>query len=342
MLMGYLPPENALDEFEDELNTKGAGQKYNWPLLNNIVQFDEGDCIYVLAEEKIGKSKTCMNMLEYMVDKYEEDGVFICLEMTRAKLARMWVSHKAGMSDNIPKSPEEAANLSKNFKDAIPGLKELVANSEGQIYFSNPKYQTSDDVIKVILDCIKRYGVKWIVLDNLQRLCDTTIGTKNRTQYLSELSKRISQICKDYNVQIILVLQPNRISENKLTGVHNVDGASQVAKDCDVMLILERHRVGEIDKETFDKGGFIQTDSTFGPEMLITAGLSRYSAGGATTVYFDGATSTVYALTEGKIKAMKEQATGNVGYAAQAAAINLPLQALQEATSDWKNDDVKI
>lgn len=326
---------NALDEFEDELNTKGASQKYTWPILRNefgpIVQFDEGDCVHILAEEKVGKSKFAMNMLEYMVDTYKEDGVFICLEMTRAKQARMWVSHKAGIPDNLPKDTGEAELLTNSFKAAIPNLKEFINNRDGDLYFCYPKYQTADDVIKIVLDCIKRYGVKWIVLDNLQRLCDTTIGSKNRTQYLSELSKRLSQICKDYNVQIIVILQPNRVGESKLTGVHNVDGASQVAKDCDAMLILNRHRIGEVDKGTFDTGAFIQSDSTFGPEMLVTAGLSRYSAGGTTTVYFDGATSTVYPLTEGKIKAMNTKATSNVGYENQAASKNLVLETLKGA-----------
>ena len=322
---------NALDEFEDELNTKGASQKYSWPLLSNemgpIVQFDEGDCIMVLAEEKIGKSRFALNMLEYMVDTYKEDGVFICLEMTRAKQARMWISHKAGIPDNLPTTPEEATALTNTFKNALPALKEYVGNREGNLYFSYPKYQTAEDVIKVVLDCIKRYGVKWIVLDNLQRLCDTTIGSKNRTQHLSELSKKLSQICKDYNVQIIIVLQPNRVSETKLTDVRNVDGASQIAKDCDCMLILNRHKVGEIEKSTFENGDFIQSNSTFGPEMLITAGLSRYSAGGSTTVYFDGATSTVYQLTTGKIKAMQQ---------ANQAKANGVLAQLSEAVGEDK------
>lgn len=338
---------NALGEFEDELDSKGAVQKYNWPLLRNefgpIVQFDEGDCIHILAEEKVGKSKFAMNMLEYMVDTYKEDGIFICLEMTRAKQARMWVSHKAGIPDNLPNNAEEAKALTESFKSALPGLKEFVSAREGDLYFCYPKYQTVDDVIKVILDSIKRYGVKWIVLDNLQLLCDTTNkNDKNRTQYLSELSKRLAQICKEYNVQIIVVLQPNRVGEGKLTSVRNVDGASHVAKDCDAMLILNRHRVGEIDKSTFDTGAFIQTNATFGPEMLVTAGLSRYSAGGATTVYFDGATSTVYPLTEGKIKAMNKAATANVGYENQAANKNIPLASLQEALQPWQNVDGAI
>jgi hypothetical protein len=158
-------------------------------------------------------------------------------------------------------------------------------------------------------------------------LCDTTIGSKNRTQHLSELSKKLSQICKDYNVQIIIVLQPNRVSETKLTDVRNVDGASQIAKDCDCMLILNRHKVGEIEKSTFENGDFIQSNSTFGPEMLITAGLSRYSAGGSTTVYFDGATSTVYQLTTGKIKAMQQ---------ANQAKANGVLAQLSEAVGEDK------
>jgi replicative DNA helicase len=287
-------------------------------------------------------SKFAMNMLEYMVDTYKEDGVFICLEMTRAKQARMWVSHKAGIPDNLPKDAQEAEALTNSFKQALPNLKEFVSSRDGDLYFCYPKYQTADDVIKIVLDCIKRYGVKWIVLDNLQRLCDTTIGSRNRTQYLSELSKKLSQICKDFNVQIIIILQPNRVGESKLTGVHNVDGASQVAKDCDAMLILNRHRIGEVDKGTFDTGAFIQSDSTFGPEMLVTAGLSRYSAGGTTTVYFDGATSTVYQLTEGKIKAMNTKATANVGYENQAANKNLALDALKDATAPWASIEGNI
>jgi len=332
-----------------------ASKRINFPKLTfksiKYVGKRECTCISVSHPSKLyvtndfivtHNSKFCMNLLEYMVDHYGEDGVFICLEMTRAKLARMWVSHKAGIPDNIPATPEEAQILTGAFKTAIPALKELVANREGNMYFCYPKYQTADDVIKVILDCIRRYGVKWIVLDNLQRLCDTTIGKRNRTEYLSELSKRISQICKDYNVQIILILQPHRVSESKLTSVRNVDGASQVAKDCDVMLILNRHRIGDVDKETFEKGGFIQTNATFAPEMLVEAGLTRYSSGGSTTLYFDGATSTVYALTEGKIKAMNDNATANVGYEKQAANMNIPLETLANAIQPWQSLDGNI
>lgn len=311
---GVSATSDAIDEFVDELDGKGAGAKYTWPLIADIIQFDEGDVIDILAPEKIGKTNLGMNMLEYMVDTYHEDAVIICTEMTRAKLARRWISHKAQIPDNPPKTDDEKEMLTWQFKQAIPQVKDIAANREGNLYLCYPKYKSMDDIYKLIIDCIRRYGVKWVMIDNLQRLCDTTIGSRNRTQWLSEISKNLSQIAKDYNIQMVRILQPHRIGPDKMANSDSVDGASQVGKDCDCMLIANRNRIGEIDKETFKKGGYIKVDGIFGPEMLITCGLSRYSAGGSTTVYYDGATSTVHKLNEGKIKSMEALAQFGQGY----------------------------
>jgi replicative DNA helicase len=280
-----------------------------------------------------------LNLIEYMVDTYGDDGIIICGEMTRAKLARKWVCHKAGIADNLPKTPEEAAALTALFKDAIPSVKEMAANRPGTLYLCYPKYSTMDDIYKLMIDCIRRYGVKWIMLDNLQRFCDMTKGNRNRTEWLSEISKRTSQIAKDYNTQLIRILQPHRVGENHLTSVSSVDGASQIAKDCDGMLILNRNRVGGVDKNTFQSGAFVESNVTFSPETLVTCAISRYSAGGETQVWCDGATSTFSKLSEGKIKSMMNTGTGVLKGAAEAN--KMPLDALKEATN-WENVDGDI
>ena len=339
---GVARATDALDEFTEELDGKGAGQKYVWPLISNIVQFDEGDCIDILSEEKRGKTTIGMNLLEYMVDTYEEDGIIICGEMTRAKLARKWVSHKAQIADNLPKNAEEAVQLTQLFKAAIPGVKHLAANRPGNLYLCYPKFQTMDDIYKLIIDCIRRYGVKWIMLDNIQRFCDITIGSKNRTQWLSEISKRTSQIGKDYNVQMVRILQPNRVGDNKLTAITNVDGASQIAKDCDCTLILNRNSIGGVSKETFAAGAYSQSNVTFSPETLITCPISRYSAGGETTVWFDGATSTFSQLNEGKIKAMQAPMGNGLLKEANLENEQMPLDAIKAASGNWQNVDGDI
>ena len=199
-----------------------------------------------------------------------------------------------------------------------------------------------DDIYKLIIDCIRRYGVKWIMLDNIQRFCDITIGSKNRTQWLSEISKRTSQIGKDYNVQMVRILQPNRVGDNKLTAITNVDGASQIAKDCDCTLILNRNSIGGVSKETFAAGAYSQSNVTFSPETLITCPISRYSAGGETTVWFDGATSTFSQLNEGKIKAMQAPMGNGLLKEANLENEQMPLDAIKAASGNWQNVDGDI
>lgn len=343
---GVSSAADALDEFAEELEGKGAGQKYVWPLISEIVQFDDGDCIDILAEEKIGKTTFGMNLIEYMVDTYGDDGIIICAEMTKAKLARKWVSHKAQIADNLPKTPEEGIQLTQLFKLAIPDVKKMAANRQGTLYLCCPKFTTMDDIYKLIIDCIRRYGVKWIMLDNIQRFCDLTIGNKNRTQWLSEISKRTSQIGKDYSVQMVRILQPNRVAENKLTAIQNTDGASHIAKDCDCTLILNRNRVGGINKETFAAGGYVESHVTYSPEMLVTCAISRYSAGGETQVWYDGATSTIAKLNEGKIKSMMAITAGGgvMKQASTAIGTTMPLDALKAAVgqSDEQDGDIPV
>ncbi len=283
-----------------------------------------------------------MNLLEYMVDTYGDDGIIICAEMTRAKLARGWVSHKAQVPDNLPKTPEEAAQLTQSFKDAIPGVKAMAANRDGTLYLCYPKYSTMDDIYKLMIDCIRRYGVKWIMLDNIQRFCDITKGSKNRTEWLSEISKRTSQIGKDYGVQLVRILQPNRVGDQKLTTIQNVDGASQIAKDCDCALILNRSRVGGVSKQTFDSGAHVESNITFSPETLVTCAISRYSAGGETTLWFDGATSTFSKLNEGKVKSMIAKTNNGVMSAAGTLDKPAPLAALKEAIEPIPDEDITI
>lgn len=335
---GVSSTKDSVEEFYEELLGKGSiEQKYKtqWPSLNKHVGFDEGDVIDILAPEKIGKTTFGMNIMEHMVDTYGEDGVIICLEMTRSKLARKWICHKAGIADNNPQTPEEAKVLLAKFMAAKQPIQHLAANRDGDLYFCYPKYKTVDDIYNLIRDIIRRYGVKWIMFDNIQRLCDTTLGSKNRTQHLSEISKVTSQIAKDYGVQMIRILQPNRIMNGKMVTTDNVDGSSQIAKDCDCMITLHRERIGELDKDTFSSVGYVEQAQAFDDKMLTNIGLSRYSSGGYTTLLMDGARSTVNEFSLDQIASVQTEINKDKGFAASlkeavASQVTTPQQTAED------------
>lgn len=335
---GVTSGTDALSEFEDDLNNKGAVAKYEfpWESVNKYLRIDEADRIDILAEEKVGKTTFVMNIMEYVVDRYGEDGVFINLDMTRAKMARKWVSHIAQVADDIPQSPEEAESLKQEFLKGIVTVRKKAVERTGDLYFCSPKYSSVEDIYKLIVDIIRRYGVKWIAFDNLQRFADTT-KYSNRAEHMSQISKMLSQIQKDYGVQLLLILQPHRVQKGQIVGIHNIDGSSQVAKDCDGTITLHRNRIGIETTAEFELGNYISEEAaTFGDDMLVTIGLSRYSGGGRTTLHYNGATSTVLEKTMGQIQKMQAQANKNIGYDNQLKALNMAVASspTPETTGD--------
>ena len=299
---GVASAPNSMQELLDEIRGKHSIEgKYRTQFadVNKLVTFDPGDVIDIIAEEKIGKSTFAMNLLDHMVTTYGEDGIFICAEMTRAKLARKYVCYKAQIADNIPKTPEESDVLLHEFLEKIPLVQQMAADSPGELYFCAPRYKTEQDIYQLIRDVIRRYGVKWIVIDNLQLIIDTTPSANkmNRTERMSSFSKMLAQFAKEFGVQIIRILQPHRVMEGQIATSRNNDGSSQVAKDCDCNIAIHRDRIGSTKIDDVDKTEGTIIAESFADKALISVGLSRYSSGGRAWLIFDGARSTFKSYT---------------------------------------------
>ena len=311
---GVTSSKDALEQLEDELNGKeDLAPTYvsQWPELNRLVGFEDGDVIDIVAPEKVGKTTFGLNLIENMVSKYGEDGLVVCLEMTQARLARKWVSMVTGFDDQLQVPGSEEAKAKKTELLACIGqARELQAGRAGDLYFAYPlMVKEPADVFKLIVDCIRRYGVKWVMFDNLQRLCDDTLKNQaHRTVHLSQISKGFAKLAKDYHIKLIRILQPKRIDKGSVITTNDVDGSSQVAKDCDCMMTLWRNSTAEVKQSMYQAdAGVPEEEASFEPTMWVNMGLSRYSGGGRCKLYFDGGRSQVknHEETVKKIDAQK-------------------------------------
>lgn len=311
-ITGVTSAVDALQQLEDELNGKvDLAPKYisQWPELNRLVGFEDGDVIDIVSPEKQGKTTLAMNLLDHMVAQYGEDGLLVCLEMTQARLARKWVALVTGFEDVLtePGTPEARAKL-EELKASCVTARSIQQSRGADLYFAYPQLvKEPEDVFKLIRDCIRRYGVKWVCLDNLQRLCDDTLKNQgHRTVHLSQISKGLTKIAKDYKIKLVRILQPKRIEKGATISTNDVDGSSQVGKDCDAMMTLWRSVVGEQKRSEWEtqQAGFEESYTSFDPIMRVSVGLSRYSAGGTTKLFFDGARSQVRSLKEEQKAAM--------------------------------------
>jgi KaiC/GvpD/RAD55 family RecA-like ATPase len=296
---GVTGTKDALQQVEDETNGKeDAAPTYStpYPELNKLVGFEDGDIIDIVAPEKVGKTTFGLNLLDHMVKRYGEDGLLVCLEMTQVRLAKKWISLVTGFEDNtVEAGTPEAKEKKVKLLTAIGEARKIQQERSADLYFAYPQMvKEPEDVFKLIRDCVRRYGVKWVMFDNVQRLCDDTLKNQgHRTVHMSQISKGFAKLAKDYRIKLIRILQPKRIEKGQIITTNDVDGSSQVAKDCDCMITMWRKVVGEMKKSEYDEEavGFKETDISFEPKTKLTVGLSRYSAGGSCYVFCDGARS---------------------------------------------------
>lgn len=317
---GVVSVGQSLDDFEAELEGKTKLEpKYipSWePLRWKVGGWEDGDVADILAPAKVGKTTFALALMDDLISTYGEPGIFICGEMTPARLARKWLSKVTLTDDSAPKNDQEAIEKLARMKAAIPLAKEIIRSRDADLYFSNPVIKELDELYELMYNARRRYGVKFMGVDNLQLFCDRTLRNPAfRTIHLSQLSKGLTGISKELGLVLFRILQPKKIEGTKVASSYDTDGASQVDKDCDTHMTLYRSRKGGMDGKDFDAmGNFVDDDAAFEPEMIVDVGLSRYSSGGRCTLLLNGATSSISVPEKqyANLAATKASQAGNV------------------------------
>jgi len=271
----------VLQQLIEELTENGIEPtlKTQWPSVNRLVGgFEWGDLVGLMAEGKVGKTTKALNMLDHFA-RIGHTSFMYCNEMKPTRMIRKWVSYVT-QTDDTPGVSKMSPDVIKLATGLLPGYK-------GDLLFGN----TSNNV-KVVLETIKqavrRYGVKVVCFDNLQLLVKSE---EHATQETSNITKRLKELAMELNILLILIIQPHRVAEGKIIAARNAAGSSAIEKDVDCMICLHRNRINVVTQNDFT--GFTESADNFEPNMLVRADLTRYAPGGSTTLWMDGATSTV-------------------------------------------------
>lgn len=276
---------SLLTELETDIAEKGTepSLKTPWPSQTQRMGGCEfGELIGVLAEAKVGKTTYSLNWLQY----YVEQGLnclFYCQEMPPKRLVRKWMSMVTKTDDTPGKSQVTPATVRSalSIAETLPG----------EMLFAYTRSSKAEEIMSTIRQAVRRYGVKVVCFDNLQLMVRSL---EHSVQETSKYSKMFKELAMELNILIILIIQPNRVSEGSLVKARNAGGSSAPEKDVDTMICLNRKRVAMLRQS--DLGGVVDTNETFEPTLYADVDLPRYGTGGMFTLYFDGATSSVREL----------------------------------------------
>jgi 5S rRNA maturation endonuclease (ribonuclease M5)/KaiC/GvpD/RAD55 family RecA-like ATPase len=293
---------DALDEIEAELDNRGTLDptlKTPWKTLDSKLGGCEwGDLIGIIAEGKVGKTTMCLNWLDYYV-QLGFPCMMYCLEMSPKRLARKWCSYVTETDDTPGRSL-----LSK---ESIRAAKAIALERDADLLFGYTRASNKEDVFDTIRQAVRLYGVKVVCFDNLQLLCR---NIEHSAQETSVLTKSFKELAMELGIVILLVVQPNRVREGEIVAARNAHGSSAIEKDVDSMIALHRKRIGAIKDADFF--GYMDTESTFEPQLLVNVDLNRYGPGGRTTLLMEGHISKIREFDSAELDALPKPSFGGV------------------------------
>jgi twinkle protein len=267
---------SLLDQLETELHLAGGeflGLKSQFPMVNELIGggFANGDLVTVSGIPGVGKTTYVLQELLAQAELHNNPGYIFELEMPPTRLMRKIIEHKfhVPMQDQRIEHVERARKYLGHVKFAVGSTaKDL------------------DEIERTVKMAVKRYDFRAIAFDNLNFFIRSADKVQ---QEISILTKRLKELAVYCNLPIFLIAQPRKFDDTeRAMTLMDLKDSSSIAQDSDVVMLFWRRRIITKAADIGKSSGSIGSHS---PITLCRVDKARYSAGGETYLYFDGAKS---------------------------------------------------
>ena len=207
--------------------------------LDSLTQgFQKSDLIILAGRPSMGKTAFVLNITENILKKYKVPILFFSLEMSKEQLIYRLLSNETGISQTRLK----IGNL---YKEDWQELKESIQKYSRLPFFiddqANLTIQEIRSKIKKILFEQNKIGL--IVIDYLQLLLNSKLKSENRVQELSQITRALKNIAKEFQIPVIALSQLSRNVEsriNKRPVLSDLRESGSIEQDADLVLMLYR------------------------------------------------------------------------------------------------------
>jgi replicative DNA helicase len=257
-----------LDLKQKSLKEKLPGLESGFKNLDLITQgFQTSDLIIVAGRPGMGKTAFCLNIITSIVKTYKLPVIFFSLEMAKEQLMYRLLSNETEITNtnlrigNISK--QEWVKLSLAIK-TFSSLPIFIDDT------TNISIQTIRVKIKKILFEQTKIGL--IVVDYLQLMQNPKSKIENRVQELSQITRSLKSIAREFNIPVIALSQLSRNVEtriNKRPQLSDLRESGSIEQDADLVLMLFRENYYNLKKEEQDLAEIIVAKHRNGPMGTI-------------------------------------------------------------------------
>lgn len=240
--------ESFMTDLENRYNNGGDinGIKTQFNRLDDILGgFHRQELIIIGARPSMGKSVMATNLTTNISLKTKKKVALFSLEMNNVSLVKRMVSKLASV-DSYDLRDGNITN--KQWGD--------IANASNMLISDNIKlYEVTMTLNKIIAECKRlkiQNGLDVVIIDYLQLIQGN--NKENRTQEISDISRKLKLMAKELDITVIALSQLSRGVEgraDKRPMLSDLRESGSIEQDADVVLFLYRDEY--YNPETDDK-----------------------------------------------------------------------------------------
>ena len=221
------------------LNKNLIGLKSGFHDLDSIIQgFQKSDLIIIAGRPSMGKTALSLNIAKNVIQTSKLPILFFSLEMSKEQIMYRLLA----METNINQIRLKNGNLNQNDWMKI--------NKMMNIFSKLPLFidDTSDLSIQNIRSKIKtlifeQNQVGLVIIDYLQLMQNSNLKLENRVQELSQITRSLKIIAREFNIPVIALSQLSRNVENRLEKrpvLSDLRESGSIEQDADLVLMIYR------------------------------------------------------------------------------------------------------
>lgn len=195
---------------QKSINPSLLGLSSSYIQLDSLLHgFQNSDLIIIAGRPSMGKTSFALNLASNISRNYNLPILIFSLEMSKQQLIYRFLSMESGIESNLLRSGRLSSQDWKNINKAVLALSKL------KIFFDDSPNITIARIrfkLKKFLLQEKKLGL--IIIDYLQLIKDSG-KTANRAQELSQITRGLKGIAREFNIPVIVLSQLSRNVESR-------------------------------------------------------------------------------------------------------------------------------
>nr|UZC30106.1 DNA replication helicase [Entomoneis sp.] len=221
------------------LNQNFLGLQSGFHDLDSMIQgFQKSDLIIVAGRPSMGKTAFSLNIATNIIKNAKLPILFFSLEMSKEQIMYRLLS----METNINQIRLRNGRLNQN--DWVKVTKMINIFSKLPLFIDDASELSIQNIrskIKTLLFEQNKVGL--VIIDYLQLMQHSKLKTENRVQELSQITRSLKIIAREFNIPIIALSQLSRNVENRLEKkpiLSDLRESGSIEQDADLVLMLYR------------------------------------------------------------------------------------------------------